>query len=821
MSILPTDQIRTSLATIATIFILTASISSAQAEQTFDGKTYELAREAYLYAYPIVLMDTTMRQATNVPNASTIALRAPINQFAHFRAYPDATTRDVVRFNFDTLYSFAWLDVAEEPVVLSVPDTDGRYYLVPMLDMWTDVFANVGARTTGTNAGSYAIVSPNWSGTLPGGVKKIVAPTSTIWIMGRTQTNGKEDFANVHKVQDGYRLTPLSQWGNNYTPPDNVSTDPAIDNETAPVFQVNTLDGMTMLTRLADLLQKHPPHANDYPLLSRISHLGIEPGKPFDTSRIAPEKRDAINAAAKDTLAEMAQTIKKGFGTHANGWAYAVEGIGTYGTAYKTRAAVALGGLGANPTEDSVYPVTFVDAGGAPLSGANRYVLHFEKGKFPPADAFWSVTLYDNESFQVPNPLDRYAIGDRDNLAFNADGSLDIAIQHEQPAAGEEQNWLPAPKGDFNLTMRIYSPRRDVLDGMWTPPAVKKILPSEAQTSARESSATPVTPVTFENFIRAESDLYLQRTAAGYGFGKIGHSRELAEIDNQTVIRLNRDTLYSAGVFDLDAGPVTISLPDAGARFISMQVINEDHDVVGVYYDAGPHTIDKETAGTRYVVAAFRILVDPKNFDDVAEVHALQNAIEVDQDSAGTLDFPKWDTVSQKKVRDALLTLASTMPDFRHAFGAKGQVDPVRHLIASAAAWGGNPDKDATYLNITPEHNDGKTVYTLNVRDVPVDGFWSVSVYNAEGYYEKNALDAYTLNNLTAKKEDDGTITIQFGDCDESNSNCLPTMPGWNYTVRLYRPHAEILDGSWKFPDPQPTSGNAAEGAGSGEGTDR
>lgn len=337
--------------------------------------------------------------------------------------------------------------------------------------------------------------------------------------------------------------------------------------------------------------------------------------------------------------------------------------------------------------------------------------------------------------------------------------------------------------------------------------------------AAEPSAGSPI-PVTVDNFIRAESDMYLGGVIQDYGFGKLGHRREPAPIDHQTVIRLNRDTLYSGGVFDLDAGPVTITLPDAGGRFMSMQVINEDHYVVGVYYGPGPHTIDRNTAGTRYVVTAFRTLVDPGNTEDLAQVHALQDAIEVDQAGAGTFVVPNWDPASQKKVRDALLVLGTTIPDFRMAFGTKQQVDPVRHLIGSAAAWGGNPDKDATYLNITPKNNDGDTVYRLNVKDVPVDGFWSVSLYNGNGYYEKNPYDAYTINNITAKKSADGSVDIQFGGCDGKIPNCLPTMAGWNYTVRLYRPRTEILNGSWKFPEPQPVAATSAEGPSSGEGKD-
>ncbi len=319
------------------------------------------------------------------------------------------------------------------------------------------------------------------------------------------------------------------------------------------------------------------------------------------------------------------------------------------------------------------------------------------------------------------------------------------------------------------------------------------------------SSGHAAEPVTVDNFIRAETDLYLGSMVkdAG-GIGKFLHHRDPTAIDNQAVIRMNRDTLYSGAVFDLDAGPVAITLPDAGDRFMSMQVIDEDHYVAGVSYGAGTYTLDKDKIGTRYVVVAIRTLVDPSDADDVKTVHALQDAIKIDQSSAGSLEIPEWDQTSQKKVRDALLVLATTMPDFKASFGKKGEVDPVRHLVSTAAAWGGNPDKDATYLNITPPNNDGTTVYTLNVKDVPVDGFWSVSLYNGDGYFQKNDQNAYSVNNLTAQRGEGGAVEIQFGGCDGQIPNCLPIMKGWNYTVRLYRPRAEILNGTWSFPEPQP-----------------
>jgi hypothetical protein len=434
-----------------------------------------IARDAYLYAYPIVSMDVTMRQATNVPNAGMINMRAPVNQFAHARAYPRADEKDVVRFNFDTLYSLAWLDITPEPMVLTVPDTGGRYYLLEMLDMWSDVFSVVGSRTTGTKAGNFAIVAPGWSGTLPEGVDKIVAPTPAIWILGRTKTDGPADYANVHQIQDGYRLTPLSQWGREYTPPQDVPADPSIDNKTPPQVQVNRMDGVAVLTRLAELFSKYPPHANDYPILFRMRALGLEPGKPFDPGKLGPALAATINAAAKQALDSLAPAMRK-MGRLVNGWNLLTENIGTYGTSYKQRAVIALGGLGANLPEDAVYPTAFVDAKGAPLSSANKYVLHFDKGKLPPANAFWSITMYDKDGFQVSNPINRFAIGERDKLVFNADGSLDIYVQAESPGKNKESNWLPAPKNaPFQPTLRIYSPRPEVADGTWAPPPFRRM----------------------------------------------------------------------------------------------------------------------------------------------------------------------------------------------------------------------------------------------------------------------------------------------------------------------------------------------------------
>ena len=325
--------------------------------------------------------------------------------------------------------------------------------------------------------------------------------------------------------------------------------------------------------------------------------------------------------------------------------------------------------------------------------------------------------------------------------------------------------------------------------------------PGRAQPVPQAPAGNAV-PVTADNFNRAETDMYFGKRVERAGIGNLSHSRELYLTDSP-VVRPNRDTLYSGAVFDYDAGRVTITLPDAGNRFMSMQVIDEDQYTHAVYYGAGRYTMTREEMGTRYGSLVIRILANPQDPEDMKQVHALQDAIKVEQKSSGKYEVPNFDPVSQKKVRDALLALGTTILDNKRMFGGRTEVDPVRHLIGSAMLWGGLPEKDALYLNITPDNNDGAAVYKLNVQDVPVDSFWSITVYNAKGYLEPNRYNAYSLNNITAEKNADGSVAVQFGGCDGEIANCLPTMAGWNYMVRSYRPRAEILSGKWKFPEAQ------------------
>jgi len=398
--------------------------------------------------------------------------RGPMMEFTHMRKFPEADFKEVVRPNFDTLYSLAWLDLSKEPVILSVPAVKDRFYMLPMLDMWTDVFAVVGTYGTGTEAQNFAITMPSWKGKLPKGVKRIDAPTPYIWILGRTQTNGVKDYDYIHKIQDGFKVTPLSSWGKSYKP--SFKKDPSVDDKTPPLVQIQKMSAKEYFNYAMKLMKKHPAHITDMVMLSRMEHIGLTP-KNFDFDKLPKATQKALVHATKISHDEMKKYMPK-LGTNANGWQMIVKSIGVYGNDYLQRATIALIGLGANPYDQAVYPLNIVDENGKVPTGDKKYVLHFDKNSIPPVDAFWSLTMYDEQGFQVANPINRFAIGDRDAIVLNKDGSLDIYIQHTSPGKDKESNWLPSPaKGQLGMTLRLYAPKQSVLDGTWAPPYVKEV----------------------------------------------------------------------------------------------------------------------------------------------------------------------------------------------------------------------------------------------------------------------------------------------------------------------------------------------------------
>jgi len=461
---------------------MAAMSRAALAQGTFEGalagiedglEEFWLATDAYIYGYPLVTMEMTRRVLTNV--AAPEATKAPMGQIIKMRQYPNASFRDVTAPNADTLYTTSFFDVGKEPWVLSVPDMKDRYFLLPMLDGWTNVFQVPGKRTTGTGAQTYAITGPNWKGTLPAGVKELKSPTSMVWLLGRIYCTGTpEDYAAVHKLQDEFKLVPLSAYGKPYTPPAG-KVDPSIDMKTAVREQVNRMDAVEYFTLLAELMKANPPSDADAPQLARLARMGLVAGQSFDASKLKPDFKRRVPDIGFDRIMiqfKINKAIK-----NENGWAFTTK-TGIYGTDYLMRGLVTAIGLGANRPQDAVYPTSKADAEGRKYNGANKYVMHFPKGHLPPAEGFWSVTMYNSGYFFVDNPLNRYSISPRQDLKTNPDGSTDLYIQHESPGKDKESNWLPAPAGDFILMMRLYWPSEtdpSILDGSWTIPAAKKV----------------------------------------------------------------------------------------------------------------------------------------------------------------------------------------------------------------------------------------------------------------------------------------------------------------------------------------------------------
>jgi hypothetical protein len=434
-----------------------------------------IAVDAYVYGYPLVTFDMMRKQQTNV--AAPDAEHAPMGQLIKMRTYPAVDNDCCAAPNADTLYTIVWLDVSVEPWIVSIPDMGDRYYIVPMLDGYSEVFHVDSLGTTGSKAHTYAITGPGWSGTLPQGVTQVKSPTGMVWVLGRIYCTGTtEDYAAVHALQDKFSVVPLSSYGKPYTPPPGV-VDPGFDMKTAVRQQVDSLDVDAYFNQLAKLMKTNPPTAADAPIVAQMARIGLVPGQDFDPSKLGFLDREVVRMVPKLALLEMGVRLKREPTT--NGWLYFTKGVGNWGTDYPLRAMANFLGPGWNRPQDAVYPLSQRDGNGDDYDGAaHNYVIHFDKGQLPPAEAFWSLTMYDPEFFFVPNPINRYDLGQRNRFITNPDSSLDLYLQADSPGTSREANWLPAPRGKFNLVLRIYAPRKtppSILDGTWVPPAVRRV----------------------------------------------------------------------------------------------------------------------------------------------------------------------------------------------------------------------------------------------------------------------------------------------------------------------------------------------------------
>jgi hypothetical protein len=463
------------------ILVLVALPASSPADQAEYDRALALGTQAYIYGIP--LLDTNRVYLTstsvNVPNGKG---GGPVNQFSHVRRLANPADKTVVAPNHDTLYSMAWLDLRREPMVLHMPVVRGRFVVFELLDPYTENFANIGS--TGYPPGNYAVVPPGWHGRLPHGVKRIQAPYTRVWVIGRTYIRNAADTPNVVRIQNKYSITPLGKWGTHYTPPRPKHVDLHVTNFTVPGTAKGS-DPLRFFDVLGDQLKHFPPPARDRPLLQQLATVGIGAGKhPSSEARVDASVRAGLRAAVAAGEQKVNADLATAFAMGAakdNGWLEAR--IGRYGTDYATRALVDKIGLGAPVPSLAIYPFTVTDRNLQPLTGSTRYVAHFSAANLPfPVRAFWSLTMYDSHGFFVQNPAHVYLINNRSTVQYNADGSLDLYIQPTAPSSSlQRRNWLPSPAGQpFRLIMRLYKPIN--IDGIltgtsWQPPTVLPCLP--------------------------------------------------------------------------------------------------------------------------------------------------------------------------------------------------------------------------------------------------------------------------------------------------------------------------------------------------------
>ncbi len=414
-----------------------------------SSKSEKQARDAFLYGYPLVMMSETQHSSPG-----------PVNTLYHRRSFPDDKFRTVVRPNVDTLYSIGWLDLKDDALVLSLPDSDGRYILTPMLDAWTNVFASIGSRTTGTKAGSYVIAGPDWTGDVPEGMTLYRSPTAMAWMIGRIYAAGPDDFEGAYAYQDGMSLRTLTDYQNGVVPPAPSQPKPSFEDIKK---KLKDMDAQLFFEKLEALMTDNPPAKEDAPFIEDVLAPLMASGPSAETL-----------SAGKDKAYGRLDFIQK-LVARKKGWMNMDPSrpIGAYGTDYQMRAYITHVGLGANEPVDAIYPNTTKDVNGHALHSSKNYVVHFAKDELPPVKAFWSLTVYDEDGYLVKNDIGRYALGTANNLPLNADGSLDIYVQREAPSEDKISNWLPTPEAaPFALTLRLYWPEEQVLKGAWNAPTV-------------------------------------------------------------------------------------------------------------------------------------------------------------------------------------------------------------------------------------------------------------------------------------------------------------------------------------------------------------
>jgi hypothetical protein len=782
---------------------LVAALPAAAADPT-PAEARAIARDAYVYGFPLV--DSYRIQHAYFVDRANPEYKGPSNRIHNVpRVYTPADTA-IQTPNSDTPYSFAGLDLRAEPMVLTLPAIEPRrYHSVQLIDAYTHNFAYLGTRETGNRGGRFLIAGPGWRGTPPAGIDRVIrAETAFVFAAIRTQVFDPADLPNVVRIQRGYSIQPLSRLLG--TP------SPAV----RPIALPQPLGAKAQRTdpRFYELLNfvlsQQPPHPSETAMLARFATLGIGPGRRFDAHLRSAELRAAIEAGMADAWRDhdAFKTARIDTGEIVSGDLFGTRAY-LGGDTMKRMAGASLGIYG-NSREEAMYPAYFVDATGRRFDGGTgRYVLRFAPGQLPPVDAFWSLTLYElPSSLLSANRLNRYLINSPmlPSLRRDADGGLTLLVQHESPGTELESNWLPAPKGPFFMVLRLYLPRAEAIDGRWSAPKAQPVqagarvapeLPPSAATPVAPAPVGMLTTVTPQTYIRAESDRSFANLAqlAG-GVNRFFHFRAPTPLDRQTVVRMNKDTLYSGAIVDTEGGAsVTLPEPDAG-RYLSALVVDNDHYAPNVFYRAGTHALPTDT---KHVLVIVRTqLLRPDDPADVARANALQDRVVIKAARADPLPPSTWDPVSLQALTERYERESAKYTTFKGMMGPRGKVDESTRHIAAAAGWGLLPEEHATYLNYSGGH-DASTCHRATFTVPQNDAFWSITVYGADGYMKHvNAI----LNATNARPDPDGRVTARFGSVEACGDvpNRLDVAEGWNYAMRIYRPGPTVLDGTYRLP---------------------
>jgi len=750
-----------------------------------------IAKDAYIYGFSVV--DSYRVQHAYFVDRDNPEFKAPWNQVRNEPRVYTPEDEAIQTPNSDTPYSFLGMDLRAEPIVLTVPIIEkSRYFSVQLVDAYTHNFAYIGSRATGNDGGSFLLTGPGWEGEKPDGIKAVIqSETELAFAMYRTQLFNPDDLDNVKQVQTGYKVQTLSQFLGKPAP----QAAPSID-FVKPLTPEQQRTSPEFFNVLNFVLRFSPMHPSEKELMARFTRLGIGAGMTFDAAKLSPEIRKAVEDGMADAWKDFdVLMIRIAAGEVGSG-----DGFGTrehLKNNYLFRMASAVLGIYGNSAEEAMYPVYHVDAAGQkPDASKNRYSMRFEPGQLPPVNAFWSLTMYElPSSLLTANPLNRYLINSPmlPDLKEDADGGITLYVQKDSPGKDKESNWLPSPNGPFFLVMRLYWPKQGALDGTWTQP------PLIAAAQDQAASSVTVTP---ETYIRAETDRsFLGGAMKAGGVNLFDHHRAPTPVDQQPIVRMNKDTLYSGAIIDTEGG-ATITVPEMPAgRYVSVLLIDNDHYVPFVIYTAGTHKLPQDT---KYLGALIRLQIfDANDPAEIAQVNKLQDQIVITANSADPLPPFKWNMASLKTLTEQYEKEARQLENYNGMQGPRGKVvkEKSRHL-AAAAGWGLFPEHDAIYLNYNGGH-DEQQCYQATYQIPDNNAFWSITVYGSDGYMKS---DNVVVNSSNVKLNADGTFTVHYGSKEVCGdvANRLDVTEGWNFLMRIYRPGPSVVDGTYKLPNAEP-----------------